>query len=55
MKDQVVKMEHWLKDDCQTFFSTKLYDNNRTLNRRGNNKAIKASKRYIFVVKLRKG
>lgn len=53
-RDRVVEDgTHWLKDDCQTFFSTKLYDNNERLTEEEIIKAIKASKRYIFCSKIK--
>lgn len=40
--------EHWLKKDCQEFFSTKLYDNNEKLTDVQKKRAIKETNRFVL-------
>ena len=45
--------EHWLKEDCRYFFSTKLYDNNEILTDDEKKKILNSTKRYILKRKIK--
>lgn len=38
--------DHWLKSDCQNFFSTRLYENNEELSDEQKRRALKVTKKY---------
>lgn len=53
-RDRVtINGEHWLKEGCQKFFSTKLYENNEELSDEQKSKTIKLTNRYNLKRKLK--